>query len=157
MKGELTEPTVAEVLAQPGLELDEITNEIGVAIGEWVVESIRAHGASLAVRVVVNGDIVFQAKLGATGPGNDAWLAGKALYTEQSGEASILGRLRPVEAGEPFDPEQYYTSDGPKPFGGSVPILVGGAVVGTVTTSGEADFVDHEVLVDGIRRFLDSR
>lgn len=154
MTQNIVEPSLEEALAQPGLELDEVTNETGVAIGEAVVGAIKASGASLAVRVVVNGDIVFQAKLGSTGPGNDQWLSGKAQHAEASGEASILARLRAAEAGTPLDLEQYYTGDGPKPFGGSVPIVVDGSVVGTVTASGEADYVDHAVVVDGIRRFL---
>lgn len=151
---EITEPTLDEVLGQPTLELDAVSNEVGVEIGEAVVSAIRDMGASLAVRVVVNGDIVYQAKLGATGPGNDEWLVGKARMAEQSGEASILARQRAAAEGNPINPEEFMTGDAPKPFGGSIPIKVDGAVVGTVTTSGEADFVDHQVLIEGVRRFL---
>ncbi len=155
MMTNIAEPSLDEVLGQPVLDLAEMTNETAVKLGESVLAAIKDHSANLAVRVVVNGDIVFQAKLGSTGPDNDPWLIGKALAAEQTGEASILSRMRPEAAGTPLNLEDYYSGDGPKPFGGSLPIKVGGTVVGTVTTSGEADdYVDHQVLVEGVRRFL---
>lgn len=154
---ETAEPTLDQVLAEPTLDFEEFTNESAVRLGESVLAAIRDNHADLAVRVVVNGDIVFQAKLGSTGPGNDEWLRGKALAAEQTGEASILSRLRPVAAGTPLTLADYYTGDGPKPFGGSFPIKVNGVVVGTVTASGEADHVDHQVVAEGIRNFMNSR
>ena len=39
--------------------------------------------------------------------------------------------------------------------GGSIPLRVNGEVVGTITTSGEPDVVDHATAAEAIRRYLD--
>jgi uncharacterized protein (UPF0303 family) len=44
-----------------------------------------------------------------------------------------------------------------KAHGGSIPILVAGAVVGTVTMSGEPDVLDHAAVSETVRRFLATR
>ena len=148
-----SDPTIDEVLAQPGLDLDAFTKEDAVDLGLVVVSTIRERDANLAVRIVLDGDIVFQAKLKNTGPQNDEWLAGKAVTVALTGEPSLLARLRGVT------PEAPAGHDGPAPrlFGGSIPIRVNGEIVGTLTTSGEKDFVDHAVGVESIRRYLAAR
>lgn len=72
-------------------------------LGLAAVEVIDERGLNLAVRVVLRGDIVFQAKLGTSGPGDDPWLAGKHAVFERFGEPSLLVRRRHEAAGTPFE------------------------------------------------------
>jgi uncharacterized protein (UPF0303 family) len=142
--------TVADLEAQPALDVAEFTNDDAVRMGELAIAVIREHGWNLAVRIVLRGDVVFIAKLGTTGAGNDPWLAGKAALVERFGEPSLLVRRRHEEAGTPF-----VDDDTLKAHGGSIPIRVGGEVVGTITTSGEPDVIDHTATAEAVRRFLD--
>jgi uncharacterized protein (UPF0303 family) len=41
-----------------------------------------------------------------------------------------------------------------KAHGGSIPLRVGGKIVGTLTMSGEPDAVDHEAAAEAIERYL---
>jgi uncharacterized protein (UPF0303 family) len=149
--------TVDDLEREPVLDLDEFDNDDAVDLGLAAVEVIDERGLDLAVRVVLRGDIVFQAKLGSTGPGNDAWLAGKAAAAERFGEPSLLVRRRHEEAGTPFEQREDVDHDAVKAHGGSVPIRVRGEIVGTITTSGEPDVVDHATTMEAVRRFLASR
>jgi len=149
--------TAADVEAQPVIDLPAFSNDDAVDLGLIAVEVIREHDANLAVRVVLHGDIVFQAKLKATGAGNDPWLAGKAAVVHQFGEPSLLVKLRHEEAGTPFADRTDVDHDVLKAHGGSFPIKVAGEVVGTITTSGEPDVVDHANTAEAVRRFLASR
>jgi uncharacterized protein (UPF0303 family) len=135
----------------PVLDVAEFGNDDAVRLGELAVAVIREHGWNLAVRIVLRGDIVFQAKLGSTGPGNDEWLAGKAAVVERFGEPSLLVRRRHEEAGTPFENDDTFRA-----HGGSMPILVRGEVVGTITTSGEPDVIDHTATSEAVARFLAS-
>jgi uncharacterized protein (UPF0303 family) len=146
--------TVADLEAQPQLVAASFTNDDGVRLGETAVAVIRDHGWNLAVRVVLRGDIVFQAKLGGTGPGNDPWLAGKAAVVERFGEPSLLVRRRHEEAGTPFEDRDDVDHETLKAHGGSMPIRVAGELVGTITTSGEPDVVDHAAASEAVARFL---
>lgn len=149
--------TAAEVEEQPVIDLPEFGNDDAVDLGLIAVEVIRERGLNLAVRVVLRDDVVFQAKLKATGPGNDPWLAGKAAVVGRFGEPSLLVKLRHEEAGTPFAERTDVDHDALKAHGGSFPIKVSGEVVGTITTSGEPDTVDHATTAEAVRRFLASR
>ena len=144
--------TVADLEAVPRFEPASFDNDDAVALGLLAVEVIRHHHANLAVRIARRGDAVFVAKLGTTGPGNDAWLAGKAAVAERFGEPSLLVRRRHEEAGTPFSDRDDVDHDALRAHGGAVPIFVGGDVVGSITMSGEPDVVDHALVAETIRR-----
>jgi len=149
--------TAADVAAQPTIDVPSFDNDDAVQLGLLAIEVIRERDLNLAVRVVLRGDIVFQAKLKATGPGNDPWLAGKAAVAEQFGEPSLLVKLRDKEAGTPFEERADVDHDALKAHGGSIPIRVNGEVVGTITTSGEPDVIDHQTAAEAVARFLAAR
>jgi uncharacterized protein (UPF0303 family) len=149
--------TAADVEAQPRIDLPSFDNDDAVQLGLLAVEVIREQDLNLAVRVVLRGDVVFQAKLKATGVGNDPWLAGKAAVVEQFGEPSLLVKLRHLDAGTPFEERTDVDHDLLKAHGGSMPIRVDGELVGTITTSGEPDVVDHATTAEAVRRFLAAR
>jgi uncharacterized protein (UPF0303 family) len=147
------EYTVAELEYLNQIEFPGMTNDDAVVLGIIAVEVIREWGLSLAVEIVLGDDVVFRAKLKTTGPGNDQWLAGKAAVARHFGEASLLVKNRHLEAGTDvlsLDVDH----DKLKFHGGSIPLRVGGATIGTITTSGEPDAVDHEVSAEAVRRYL---
>ncbi|MFF2371173.1 heme-degrading domain-containing protein [Agromyces sp. NPDC058110] len=145
--------TVADLESQPQLDLPSFVNDDAVDLGVTAIEVIRTRRLNLAVRIVLRGDVVFQAKLRDTGRGNDEWLAGKAAVVERFGEPSLLVRRRHEEAGTPFDERDDVDHDISRAHGGSLPIRVDGELVGTITVSGEPDVIDHEVATEAVRRF----
>jgi uncharacterized protein (UPF0303 family) len=149
--------TAADVEAQPTIDLPSFDNDDAVRLGLAAVEVIREQDLNLAVRVVLRGDVVFQAKLKTTGAGNDPWLAGKAAVVERFGEPSLLVKLRHLDAGTPFEERTDVDHGVLKAHGGSMPIRVIGELVGTITTSGEPDVVDHATTAEAVRRFLAAR
>lgn len=151
---DIPEYTVADLEREDVIDLASFDNDDAVDLGLAAVEVIDERGLNLAVRVVLRGDIVFQAKLGSSGPGNDPWLAAKHAVVERFGEPSLLVRRRHEEAGTPFEELPDIDHDVVKAHGGSIPIRVNGEVVGSITTSGEPDVVDHATSAEAIRRYL---
>lgn len=136
------------------VNLPSMTNDDAVTLGLIAVQVIREWDLNLAVAIVLNGDLVFSAKLGSTGPENDPWLAGKAATALRFKQPSLLVKLRHYEAGTPFDERDDIDHDLFKAHGGSLPLRVGGIVIGTITMSGEPDAVDHEASAETLARFL---
>ena len=151
---ELPEYTVADLEHEAVFDVAGFDNDDAVGLGLAAIEVIDERGLDLAVRIVLRGDVVFQAKLGSTGPGNDEWLAGKAAVAERFGEPSLLVRRRHEEAGTPFEQRTDVDHGILRAHGGAVPIFVDGELVGTITTSGEPDVVDHATSAEAIRRYL---
>lgn len=135
------------------LELPSMTNDDAVALGLVAVGVIREWDLNLAVDIVLGDDLVFRAKLKSTNSGNDPWLAGKAATAVRFGEPSLLVKLRHLEAGTPFADRSDIDHDTFKAHGGSIPLRVAGAIVGTITMSGEPDAVDHEAAAEALARF----
>lgn len=151
---DLPEFSIADLEAQPALDVAEFTSDDAVDLGLIAVDMIRDRNLSLAVKIVLDDDIVFQAKLGDTGPENEQWLSGKAAVVRRFGEPSLLVRRRHEADGTPFEERDDVDHATLKAHGGSMPIRVGGDLVGTITTSGEPDVTDHDVTSEAVRRFL---
>lgn len=141
-----------EDLEDLSYDFDDFTNDDAVNLGLTAVEVITEWELNLAVDIVLRGDLVFRAKLGTTGAGNDPWLAGKAAVALKHGEPSLLVRLRQELLGVPY-PEDVVDGVTLKAHGGSIPILVDGDVIGTITTSGEPDVLDHAACAETLRRY----
>ena len=140
--------TIEQLEAQRTIDAESFTTDDAVTLGLIAVDVIREWDLSLCVQILLGDDIVFQAKLRDTGPGNDPWLAGKAAVVRQFGEASLLVKYRQQAAGTLAD------TDTLRFHGGSIPIRVRGEIVGTITMSGEPDVVDHEASHEAVQRFL---
>ncbi|MBC7589701.1 MAG: heme-binding protein, partial [Salinibacterium sp.] len=139
MSHPLPEYTAADLEYLNELELPSLSNDDAVALGLSAVEVIREWGLSLAVDIVVGDDLVFRAKFKSTNAGNDPWLAGKAATAMRFGEPSLLVKLRHLEAGTPFADREDIDHETFKAHGGSIPLRVAGAILGTITMSGEPD------------------
>jgi uncharacterized protein (UPF0303 family) len=149
---ELPKITAADIEAQGRAEFEKFDNDDAVTLGLIAVDLIKERGVNLAVDIVRGSDLVFRAKLGKTGPGNDEWLAGKAACARHFGVASLLVRRREEEAGRsPKDLPIDHTHM--KPHGGAIPIFVAGELVATITMSGEPDVIDHEVCAAAVAKY----
>ena len=123
-------------------------NADAVTLGIMATNVILERGRNLAVDIVVGDDLVYRAKLGTTGAGNDPWLAGKAVTARAFAEPSLLVRRR-QESGAELE-----TDDSMKLYGGSIPIFVGDELVATITMSGEPDHIDHATCAEAVERYL---
>lgn len=151
---DVPDPSIEEVEAAEALEFPPMTNDDAVRLGEVAVHTIRELGLNLAVDIYLGDDLVFRAKLGSTGPGNDPWLARKRAATLFFGTSSLLVRLRLAAEGRTLADAEGADPDAMAAHGGSFPIRTDGVVVGTITMSGEPDVVDHSTVVTAVERFL---
>jgi len=149
--------SVSDVEYLNQIEFESITNDDAVTLGLIAVRVIQEWDLNLAVEIVLGRDVVFKAKLKSTNADNDPWLAGKAAVAKQFGEPSLLVKLRHLTAGTPFEERTDVDHDTYKAHGGSIPLWVDGAIVGTITMSGEPDAIDHEAAAEALARFVGSR
>lgn len=153
MSHELPDFSIEELEELDTVEFERFGNEEAVELGLIAVAMIRERALNLAVDIVLGNDLVFRAKLGTTGEENNLWLAGKASVARMFGTSSLLVRRRHEAAGTPFT-DLDLDHDAFKAHGGSIPLRVGGEIIGTITASGEPDVIDHEVAAAAIRQYL---
>lgn len=137
---------------EAGLVFDSFDANDAWRLGTAAADIVVENGYSLAVQIVLAGRTVFKATFNGVNQDTEAWLVGKAAVALHFGVSSRLVRLRSdvdptILAG--LDEDLY------RAHGGAVPIrVVDRGVVGTITTSGEVDTVDHEVAIQAISRVL---
>ncbi|HEX4402185.1 MAG TPA: heme-binding protein [Galbitalea sp.] len=149
----IPEYTLDQLEAAGRIELDHFTSEDAFELGTLAAAVTQEWGVSLSVDIVIDGYLVYRARLGKTGPGNDPWLRGKAAVASHFGDSSLLVKLRQEATGTPFT-DLALDHDVMKAHGGSIPIYVDGKLVGTITMSGEPDVVDHEAVTEALSRYV---
>jgi uncharacterized protein (UPF0303 family) len=150
---DLPDYSIEELETQESLMFSSMTNDEAVDLGLIAVDVIREADLNLCVEIVLGGDTVFLAKLKGTDAGNNPWLRRKAASAMHFGHSSLLLRKQLERDNQMLDDlsddhEELAAS------GGSVPIRVGGEIVGTITMSGEPDHVDHAAVIESINRYL---
>lgn len=141
--------TLEQLSAEQPAELPSFERDDAVRLGEIAVAVIREWGVNLAVDVHIGEELAYRAQLGTTGQGNAEVIAGKRLVVKRFGHSSLLARF--AKEADPAVADGL--GDDYKFWGGSIPIFVGGTLVATISSSGEADVVDHEVIAEALTRF----
>jgi uncharacterized protein (UPF0303 family) len=146
----------------PGLEADieatvltHFDQADAFRLGSLAVDEITRRGLSMAVEIMIGEQTVFMAAVGGADPSTASWLRRKAAVVRIDGVSSLLVKLRHEQADTSFA-DRGLPEDDFAPYGGSIPIRVAGTLVGTITASGAADVVDHDVATTALRRYLET-
>ena len=149
-----TEPTIAELEADlAALRFPSFDQGVAFRLGTVAVQLIQERDLPVAVQIIFGDQIVFTAALNGAAPATADWLRRKSRTALLDAESSLLIKRR-IEQGAPdlaargLDENEYAA------YGGSFPLIVGNDAVGTLTVSGAADTVDHDLATAAIRRFL---
>lgn len=137
----------------PLLQFERFDQEDAYRLGTIATDLVRERGLVMAVQIVIDDHIVYKATVGGVSGDTADWLRRKANAAKRRGEPSLLIRRRLEADGETLASVGLEEADFAS-HGGSVPIFVGGELVGTLTTSGEPDVVDHDVAISAVRRFV---
>lgn len=139
-------------------QFGEFSNDDGVQLGLTILELARAKSAAVTIDVRLGQQQLFHAALNGTSPDNDHWVRRKSNSVLRFHRASLRLGLELQEKGTTMQ-ERYgvdpadYTSDG-----GSFPIIVRSVgVIGAVTVSGLTQTEDHDLVIEGIRTYLNQQ
>lgn len=149
--------TFADCLAQEDeLLLENFSQRNAMEIGLAVIEAaLELTGKPIAVHVQNHDHPLFTHFMDGTGPVNWDWIGKKSRVVHVVGHSSWGVGIDYRERGLNFnevtrlDPELFRAE------GGSIPLIVRNhGCVGSVTVSGLLGDEDHEVAVEGLRRWL---
>lgn len=134
------------------LVFDAFDQEAAYILGTRLREAGLAAGQPAAVRVVLDGLIVYQSFPNGTGSDNNAWMDRKyaavtrarASSLRAAAEQELLGVREPWQS----DEEHYAFC------GGGFPIVVNGALRGAAIVSGLPHLEDHALLTGVLAAFL---
>jgi len=147
---QLPEFTADEIRDQlAALQLETLDQSVAYALGGLAAEIVRENGYAMAVQIVIGDYVAFKVAQGEVSTETDSWLRRKAAVAVRDARPSLLTRLL-----DGTDPSAPVVDDTYAASGGSFPLIVAGAVVGTITASGAPDVVDHDVVTTALRSYL---
>lgn len=134
------------------LQLPRLDADFAWALGCALREAALAQGQALAIEVRIAGQTAFWHAMAGTTPGNADWARRKRNTVELLGISSYqvgcqLARDHSsLEARMGLPPRDYAS------HGGSVPLKVGGQLLGSATVSGLPQRDDHNLAVAVLAR-----
>ncbi len=147
-------PEFLEELAwqEAQLTFEHFDLEDAYALGTKLRKKAVEVPLSIAVRIVLNGLIVYQTFLPGTGMENDFWMNLKYATVAQSHKSSLRTAAERELLGitEPWQEDENSHAF----CGGGFPLIVGGVYSGAVVVSGLPHVQDHELVVQAITEYL---
>jgi len=143
------------------LVLPHFSEDDAIDLGLEILRRTRVHSFVIAFEVHRTGRLIFKASVAGTRQQNDVMLAGKSHVVERFAHSSMYERLRHEADGTTFQQATNLPFPEYTPYGGAVPIFVGGAnpvggPIGWAVVSGLTQEQDHALVVDSLRTVLHS-
>lgn len=152
-------PTQTDVAQQEGqLQFTHFTNQDAWQIGSQLVALATQRDASVTIDITRNRQQLFHAALPGTSVDNDQWLQRKINTVYHFGQSSLALQLQceardcTLYEASLLDPQQYVAA------GGAFPVRIANVgVVGTIAVSGLASEEDHQLIVDCLTQYLETK
>jgi len=144
-----------DLLAQEQrLQFPSFDHDTAWALGSALVAAARDRGVNVTVDIRLGDQQVFHAAMAGTTADNDDWVARKVRVVRRFGHSSYYVGRTFTDRGANFADQAHLEPALYAAHGGCFPLLVAGAMVGTVTVSGLPQAVDHELVVTTLESFL---
>lgn len=137
------------------LQFDKFTNEDALTLGLTLINYAKENGKSVAVHIERNRVPLFTHLMDGTSEENVFWFFRKKRVVDHYNHSSHYIAARFEEAGSTHDKSSLLSPSEYQAVGGSFPIRIKNAgVIGSVTVAGLTPQMDHDYVVEGIKRFL---
>lgn len=134
------------------LVFKEFNNDMALKIGLYLVEKAKKEQKSITVDITAEGQQLFHCALEGTTFENDQWIIRKNKVTSKFQKSSYYISLLLKSQNKTIEEAYNLSSMEYAAFGGSYPIITKlTGFIGTITVSGLADHMDHEMVTDAIK------
>jgi len=138
------------------LIFEHFTNEDAFELGMIIYNLAKERKLPVTIEITKNTQMLFHVALSGTAPDNDEWLRRKKNLVTRTGMSTyrIVTELRKDNAR--FEDRFELSRDEYAPAGGCFPVNVKGVgIIGTVAVSGLEMSLDHALVIEGIKKYLD--
>lgn len=143
------------LLQEDELQFTKFNSEVAWHLGSDLVSRAQSENLSITVDITQGDHQLFHYSRPGTSVDNDEWIKRKARLVYRFGHSSLyMGELlrskgRKIEEAYLISESEY------APHGGCFPIRIkDSGLIGTMTVSGVTQEVDHQLVVDTLRKYL---
>lgn len=145
-----------EIIEQENtLLFDHFSNEDAFNLGMTIYNIAKERRLPVTIEITKNTQTIFHVALEGTAPDNDEWLRRKKNLVTRTGMSSFRIVSKLCKDNARFEDCFELSREDYAPAGGCFPVKVKGTgMVGTVAVSGLEMSLDHALVVEGIRAYL---
>jgi uncharacterized protein (UPF0303 family) len=137
------------------LQFESFTNEDALNLGMTLVNYAKENNKAVAIHIERNRVPLFTHLMDGTSEENVFWLYRKKRVVDHYNRSSHFIAARFEESGTTHDESSLLSPSDYQAVGGSFPIRIKAVgAIGTVTVAGLTPQLDHDYVVEGIKRFL---
>ncbi|MFF2853551.1 heme-degrading domain-containing protein [Peribacillus sp. NPDC058002] len=137
------------------LQFESFTNEDALNLGMTLVNYAKENNKSIGIHIERNRVPLFSHLMDGSSEENVFWLYRKKRVVDHYNRSSQFIAARFEEGGTTHDESSLLSPSEYQAVGGSFPIRIKGVgAIGTVTVGGLTPQLDHDYVVEGIKRFL---
>lgn len=137
------------------LQFTEFTNDTALQLGMSLIDKAKSENLSITIDITRCGHQLFHHALEGTSPDNDAWIIRKNRVVNRFHTSSLyIGtKLKLIE--KTIEEKYHISSQEYCPYGGAFPIIIKNVgVVGTISSSGIEQTIEHNLIVGVLKEFL---
>jgi len=139
------------------LQFTSFTNDTALEVGMSLFYEARKREKPLTIDITRNGQQLFHYAMTGTSIDNDEWIKRKNNVVKRFGHSSYYVGIYLQNSGQTIEEKYLISSSDYAAHGGAFPLIIKDVgVVGTITVSGLPQREDHELVVNTIRRVLNS-
>ena len=137
------------------LQFNSFSHDDALNLGIKLIDASQGYSGPVAVEITINGLIVFRYYPDGTSEFHEMWLKRKSNMVKVK-EISTLRAFAELEtSGENLEKDWFLHPKDYAACGGGFPIRIkNGSVIGSICVSGLPHLEDHEILIKGIKTFL---
>lgn len=140
------------------LQFSNVNQTSLLQLGLDLYECSQGYAGPVAIQIVLNDKVVFSFYPEGTGKFHEMWLTNKARLVKMREMSTLRAFLELERSGETLEKDWNLDSREYAACGGGFPMRIqGGSVVGSICVSGLPHLQDHEILIKGIRKYLNER
>lgn len=136
------------------LRFPSFSNETAWQLGSLIRSKALERGASIAIEIKVNDCVLFYTALPGTTFDNQDWIRRKSNLVQRYGHSSWFIKRKYELRNQDFFATTQFSVHDYAPYGGSYPLYVADALIGSVTVSGLPQIEDHKLVVECIKQML---
>ncbi|MFN8412696.1 MAG: heme-degrading domain-containing protein [Anaerolineales bacterium] len=143
------------LLEEEELQFTMFNAEVAWQIGSELVTRAKSDNLPITVDITQGTHQLFHASRPGTSADNDEWVKRKVRLVYRFGHSSFyIGQLLKSK-GKKIEEAYLISETEYAPHGGCFPVIIkGSGIIGTITVSGLAQEMDHQLVVDVVRNYL---
>lgn len=142
-------------LQEEELQFESFSNMEAIELGCIIMGIAKEESLPVTIDITRSGQVLFHVSMPGTAPDNDEWVRRKVKLVNRIQHSSFYIGTELRMLGQTLEENRELSHYEYAAHGGCFPVIIKGTgMVGTITVSGLEQSKDHDLVIRGIKKYL---